>query len=53
MEKSGLGERMKARLQARKQRSAERARVRQENKIEDNARRAVSKSKSTGGSGGV
>ena len=54
MEKSGLGERMKARLQARRRRSADRARVRQEHKIEDNARRAVSsKSKGNGASGGV
>ena len=51
MEKSGLGERIKASLRARKQRSAERARVRQENKIEGDPRRA--KSKSTGASGGV
>jgi hypothetical protein len=51
MEKSGLGERMKARLQARKQRAAERARIRRENRIEDDPRRA--KSKNTGGSGGV
>ena len=51
MAKAGLGERVKARLQARRQRSAERARLRQENKIEGDPRRA--KSKSTGGSGGV
>ena len=51
MEKSSLGERLKARLHARRQRAAERARMRQENRIEDNPRRA--KSKSTGGSGGV
>ena len=54
MEKSGLGERMKERLQARRQRSAERARIRQEHKIGDNARRALaSKSKGNGASGGV
>jgi hypothetical protein len=54
MEKSGLGMRMKARLQARRQRSAERARMRQENNVEDNARRALqSKNKGNGASGGV
>ena len=54
MEKSGLGERMKARLQARRQRAAERARIRQENRIEDNARRALSNNKGKGvSSGGV
>jgi hypothetical protein len=54
MEKSGLGARAKARLQARRRRSAERARMRQENRVEDNARRAVrTGSKGNGGSGGV
>jgi len=54
MEKPGLGERMKARRQARKQRSTERARMRQEHKVEDNARRALrTGSKGNGGSGGV
>jgi len=54
MEKSGLGDLTKARLQARRQRSAERARMRQENNVADNARRALqTKSKGNGGSGGV
>jgi hypothetical protein len=54
MEKSGLGERMKARRQARRQRSADRTRMRQENKVADHARRALqTKSKGNGGSGGV
>jgi hypothetical protein len=51
MEKPGLAERLKAKLHARRQRSTERARMRQENRIEDDPRRA--KSKSTGASGGV
>ena len=41
MEKTGLGERLKAKLLARKQRSAERARIRREQKIESNAQRAA------------
>ena len=54
MEKPGLGERMKARLQARKQRSAERSRMRQENNVSDNARRALQTgNKGNGASGGV
>ncbi len=54
MEKTGLGERLRARRQARKQRSAQRSRTRQEYKIEDNARRAMrTGSKGNGGSGGV
>jgi hypothetical protein len=54
MEKTGLGERLRARRQARKQRSADRARMRQENKVGDNARRALrTGSKGNGGSGGV
>lgn len=52
MEKAVLGKRMKARLQARRQRVAERARMRQENRIEDNARRALSNRKGKGGSSG-
>ena len=52
MEKAGLGERMKARLQARRHRAAERTRTRQENRIEDNARRALSNNKGKGGSSG-
>ena len=54
MEKTGLGERLRARRQARKQRSADRARMRQENRVGDNARRAVRVgSKGNGGGGGV
>ena len=54
MEKSGLGERAKARLRARRHRSAERARMRQENRVEDNARRALQpRNKGNGGTGGV
>ena len=52
MEKPGVGKRMKARLQARRQRVTERARMRQENRIEDNARRALSNNKGKGGSSG-
>jgi len=52
MEKSGPGQRMKARLQARRQRASDRARMRQENRIEDNARRALSNNKGKGGSSG-
>ena len=51
MEKTGLVERLRTRRQARKKRSTERARLRQENKIEGDPRRV--KSKSTGASGGV
>ena len=51
MEKTGLVERLRARRQARQKRSTERARLRQENKIEGDPRRV--KSKSTGASGGV
>ena len=48
---SGLGGRLKAKLHARRQRAAERARMRQENRVEGDPRRV--KSKSTGASGGV
>jgi hypothetical protein len=50
-EKTGLGKRLKARRQAQKQRAAERARTRQEHKVEGNPRHV--RSKNTGGSGGV
>ena len=50
MEKAGLGERMKARLQARRRRAAARTRMRQEKRIEDNARRALSNNMGKGGS---
>ena len=54
MEKTGLVERLRARRQVRRQRSAERARIRQEYDIGDNARRALAnKSKGNGASGGV
>ena len=46
-------ERLKDNRRKRKERSAERARVRQEHKVQDNARRALRNSKSTGASGGV
>ena len=54
MEKTGLGEYLRAKRQARKQRSAERTRMRQENRVEDNARRALQpRNKGNGGTGGV
>ena len=46
-------ERFKDSRRKRKERSMERARVRQEHKVEDNARRALRNSKSAGPSGGV
>jgi hypothetical protein len=53
MEKARLGERLKQKRHARKLRAAERARVRQEHKIESNAQRAAAASdKGTGGGTG-
>ena len=44
MEKASLGERLKQKRQARKLRAAERARHRQEHKVESNAQRAAAAS---------
>lgn len=53
MEKTSLAERLKQQHQARKLRAAERARLRQEHKIESNAQRAAAASdKGGGGTGG-
>ena len=53
MEKSGLGERLKAKLRARRQRSTEHARMRKENRIEDNPPPGEEHQELTGGSAGV
>ena len=50
---SGLGGRLKAKLDTRRKRSAERALARKEHKIESNAQRATGSAKNYGGTGNL